>query len=217
MSPDSLESPPDPDGKVFCIGFNKTGTSSVAHALRELEYLPFASPSSLNDEVFYPSVFSGNFGPLIETARAYRGFKDRPWNMGGLFRALDASFPGSRFILTVRDREAWWRSVHRWVTVEKPRMLPVYMAHLGASRFTREAFLEGYERHNEEIRSHFSGRPHLLEMNLQVGDGWPELCAFLGKPIPNHPFLHVNHQDYTAHSPKGNAGPRVHRISTSGI
>lgn len=216
MDHDPLQPLPNLTPKIFCIGFNKTGTSSVAKALRENGYLPFAAPRNLDDAPFYPAVFSGDFSPLIETARHFRAFKDRPWNMCGAFRALDAAFPGSRFILTVRDEEAWWQSMLRWVTIEKPPMLPVYMAHLGVSKFTREAFLEGYRQHNSEIRSHFSGRPDLLEMDLGAGYGWPELCGFLDIPIPDRPFHHVNGQDYSATSSRS-MPPRIHRVSTSGI
>ncbi len=216
MNHEPLLQPPDLTPKVFCIGFNKTGTSSVAKALREAGYLPFAAPRDLDDTPFYPAVFSGNFKPLVEAARHFRAFKDRPWNMCGAFRALDAAFPGSQFILTVRDEEAWWRSVHRWVTVEKPYMLTVYMAHLGASRFTRQAFIDGYRRHNEEIRAHFLARPNFLEMDLGAGHGWLELCGFLGIPKSDGPFHHINQQNYTDPTSRL-AAPRVHRMSTSGI
>ncbi len=216
MNPEPMEPLPDLTPKVFCIGFNKTGTSSVGLALRDVGYVPFATPRILNDGLFYQDVFSGNFTAMIETARHFRAFKDRPWNMCGAFRALDIAFRGSQFILTVRDEEAWWGSVHRWVTVEKPHMLTVYMAHLGVSRFTRQAFIEGYRRHNEEIRAHFRNRADLLEMDLGAGHGWPELCGFLGMPSQDRPFHHVNEQNYTVATTVF-AGPRVHRVSTSGI
>lgn len=216
MQPQPNEPLPNPAPKVFCVGFNKTGTTSVAFALRELGFLPSASPKTLDDRPFHAAVFNGDFDPLVEAARPFRSFKDRPWNMGGAFAALDAAFPGSRFILTVREEEAWWQSVHRWVTLQKPFMLTLYMAHLGALQFTREAFLAGYRNHNDRIRAHFSGRADLLEMDLQAGDGWPQLCGFLGLTAPDRPFHHVNGQDYSL-VPAPSAGPRVHRVSHSGI
>jgi hypothetical protein len=32
----------------------------------------------------------------------------------------------------------------------------------------------------------------LLVFDLPRGDGWEELCAFLGHPIPDEPFPHAN-------------------------
>lgn len=34
------------------------------------------------------------------------------------------------------------------------------------------------------------GRERLLEWTVE--DGWEPLCEFLGKPVPNEPFPHVN-------------------------
>ena len=42
------------------------------------------------------------------------------------------------------------------------------------------------QRHNDEVRQYFAGSGRLLEMNLEQGDGWPELCPFLDRPIPGN-------------------------------
>ena len=32
----------------------------------------------------------------------------------------------------------------------------------------------------------------LLVLDIAAGDGWPELCPFLGVPVPAAPFPHSN-------------------------
>ncbi|KAL3904371.1 MAG: hypothetical protein SGILL_010097 [Bacillariaceae sp.] len=53
-----------------------------------------------------------------------------------------------------------------------------------------EKWLEGlYEKHNAHVRKHVPSH-QLLEYD--VSQGWGPLCRFLGKPVPNEPFPHVN-------------------------
>ena len=44
------------------------------------------------------------------------------------------------------------------------------------------------------MRVHFGARlgRDLLVLGLGAGQGWPELCAFLGRPIPEAAFPHLN-------------------------
>lgn len=50
-----------------------------------------------------------------------------------------------------------------------------------------------FDAHNAAVRAHFAQRPNdLLELDFARGDGWPELCTFLGVPAPSEPFIHAN-------------------------
>ena len=54
----------------------------------------------------------------------------------------------------------------------------------------RQEWLEGlYETHNTHVRQNVPS-DKLLEFD--VSQGWEPLCKFLGKPIPDEPFPHVN-------------------------
>lgn len=200
--------------KVFCIGFNKTATTSVLQAFRILGLQPAASPNTLpTGQGLVRSALEGDFQPLVEVARRFRSFKDRPWNIGACYQAMDRAFPGSRFVLTLRDEDAWWRSVHTWVTEVKPHLLTLYFRHLGVDELTREAFVSGLRRRNEDIRAHFRGRDNLLELDPASDRAWADLCGFLGEPVPGCPFPHVNRQDYRSAAA---AQPRVHRFDAGG-
>lgn len=200
--------------KVFCIGFNKTATTSVLQAFQILGLHPAASPNTLpGDQQLIRTALKGDFQPLVEVARQYRSFKDRPWNIGACYQAMDQAFPGSRFILTLRDEDAWWRSVHTWVTEEKPNILNLYLMHLQVGELTRESFVAGLRRRNADIRAYFRGRDNLLELDPSSDRAWIDLCGFLGEPVPEGPFPHANRQAYRTKVPEQ---PRVHRFDAGG-
>jgi hypothetical protein len=49
-----------------------------------------------------------------------------------------------------------------------------------------------YDRHNAEVRAFFREHPgSLLVMDVTQGQGWPELCGFLGHPVPARAFPHA--------------------------
>jgi len=137
-------------------------------------------------------------------ARRYSAFRDNPWPL--LFRELDERFPGSRFVLTVRDPQRWLASMTRhFDDRETPMREWIYGRGHGSPRGSEDVYLERFERHSREVREHFSGRAgDLLEMDVEAGDGWESLCPFLGHPVPGSPFPH-----------KGKATERISARSVS--
>jgi hypothetical protein len=181
--------------KVFGIGLPKTGTKSLAVALLKLGYYhswrswwlmqPVMSVLDhrhlCSDEERQRALESADLGALFEHARRYESFEDNPWCY--FYRELDATFPGSKFILTLRqDVAAWVRSVES----QRRRYRHTYALDLEqARRFYRE--------HELSVRAYFRDRPRdLLVVCWEQGDGWPELCTFLGRPLPDAPFPHAN-------------------------
>ena len=196
--------PPACDGepfpyRVFGVGMNKTGTSSLSRALRHLGVLPVASQRLVQRAGLLEAVFDRrHFEPALRYARMYRAFEDRPWNVWDMYRRLDERYPGSRFVLTVRDPDRWWLSVEHWISVSKPAVAQRYRQHLEARSLSRHAMVEAYLRHNEEIQQHFRGRPDLAVLDFEGGAGWPDLCSFLDLPAPRRRFPHANRQAYDA-------------------
>jgi len=52
------------------------------------------------------------------------------------------------------------------------------------------SYREAYDAHMERVRRFFSNKPadRFLEFNVFAGDGWTELCAFLGFEAQSTPF-----------------------------
>ena len=195
-----LATDPDAEPKVFCIGLNKTGTSSMKGCFQALGLGPVSSPklpARKGTHFLADITYRNDYRAALSYARRYRSFEDRPWNVWEMYRQLDQAFPGSLYILTVREPEEWWRSVAHWLTCVKPHMVDSYCRHLKASQFDRTAFLDGYLAYNHEVREYFRGRSDFLEMDITGGDTWDRLCPFLGLQIPDVPFPHLNRQEYS--------------------
>jgi hypothetical protein len=65
-----------------------------------------------------------------------------------------------------------------------------------------------YDRHNAEVRAFFGDKQvPLLTMDVTRGQGWAELCEFLGHEAPDRPFPHAKPGRYRR--PAGNKEPHA--------
>lgn len=171
--------------KVFCIGLNKTGTTSLHEALVALGYrsLHWGGPETP------PSVARAvrERVPLLTYLGDYEAFSDIQ-SLVLMFDRLDAEYPGSRFIFTTRDRDSWLRS--RAHHVERNIVRHAKGEYTGTFlTVDHEGWMDLFRNHEERVRAHFADRPDdLLVMDIPGGDGYEPLCSFLGLPQPSDPF-----------------------------
>ena len=173
--------------KVFCIGFHKTGTTSLKMALMELGYRvkgPFGRRE--------PDIGAVVEAQAREVIGKYDAFQDNPWPI--IYRFLDREYPGSKFILSVRPTEKWIASVRDHFSGRAPKMREwIYGPGKGDPAGNEALYVERYERHNREVLEHFKDRPgDLITFDISAGDSWEKLCAFLGHPVPATPFPWAN-------------------------
>lgn len=171
--------------KVFCVGFHKTGTTSLAVALKTLGYR-VAGPKGVRD----PNIAVNALATAYALVDQYDAFQDNPWPL--IYKQLDARYPGSKFILTLRDSESWIKSqlqhFGRW---ETPMRKWIYGA--GCPEGNEDVYVRRFEEHNREVMAYFKDRPEdLLILDLTKGDGWEKICSFLGRDVPDTPFPHAN-------------------------
>ena len=198
--------------KVFCIGLNKTGTTSLVDAWKELGYTKiysgFDKPTVVkimpNKFVFKDgniinSGFNNDYYILKLLISGYECMKDRPFNTNNLYRWLEKNYYNSKFILTIRDEEEWWNSVNKWLsfTTESDKIkgemrINLYKKHFNTTEFTKDSFIDYYRDYNNKVKEYFKGNPNFLEINICNGEGWELLCPFLDKPIPNKEFPKSN-------------------------
>lgn len=172
-------------GKVFCIGFHKTGTTSLAEALRVLGY-SVTGPNFVEDR----RILDQALALALEVANRYDAFQDNPWPI--LYKEMDEAFPGSKFILTTRPTDRWIRSVVKHFG-KKNTPMRQWIYGVGHPEGNERIYVERYDAHYAEVREYFQERPNdLLEFPLTDGAGWTELCPFLGKPIPETEFPKLN-------------------------
>lgn len=176
--------------KVFCIGFQKTGTTSLSFALEQLGY----RVSSVYDQRVPIAKLKATYVERgLERAKDYDAVQDMPWPL--IFRELDEAFPGSKFILSMRDTDKWWNSiVSHFGANPAPLQQLTYGEDFAAPAGNEARYREVYENHNRDVLAYFADRPDdLLEFWLERGHGWNELGAFLGlDEIPDGEFVRAN-------------------------
>jgi Sulfotransferase domain len=171
--------------RIFAIGLNKTGTSSLHQALEVLGYggLHFAGPARA--ALIRRAIEERK--PLLDYLDPdYDAFSDSP--VTTYFWLADVQYPGSKFILTVRDLGEWLESRRRHVEKNQQRAADgAYEGKFLDVNLT--AWEQEYRRHEGAVRSYFARRPDdLLVLDVTAGEAWKPLCRFLGTPVPDQPF-----------------------------
>lgn len=162
--------------KVFCIGYNKTGTTSVGHALAELGY----RHTSFN-RVVWTLYGRGQVNRIIDYMSRFESADDLPWLKEDVIPILDARFPGSKFIYLTREERSWRRSIARWTRWMTGKSLNVNVE------------WERFVAHRQFVTTYFAARPNdLLTLDVADPDGFDRLAAFLGKQAPRAALPKVN-------------------------
>ncbi len=171
--------------RVFCIGWHKTGTTTLGLALLDLGYEVLGARLDMAEPLL-----KGDKAAAISLAGKYDALQDVPW--AALFKELDTAYPDSKFILTVRDEEGWLKSagkhfrdnyvgLHEWLYGD------------GVLQGNEELYLKRFRTHYREVREYFEERGEdLLVMNLMGGDKWEKLCDFLDEAVPQKAFPYEN-------------------------
>jgi len=178
------------ESKIFGIGLSKTGTTSLARALEILGY-------RTRDYLGVTRYVSGDLSSVdLQAIDSADAFTDTP--IPSFYRELDAAYPGSRFILTVREQEGWLKSCakqfnQKHADNQNEATRQVFVDLYGTNVFDEEKFKAGYDRFIAGVTEYFKDRPQdLLIFDITAGDGWEQLCPFLGKSIPDAPFPRAN-------------------------
>lgn len=156
---------------IFGIGLARTGTKSISRAMQMLGY---KSKHGIKQ---------------LEGIQQYEFVNDI--FVGGRWEFLDYAFPGSKFIMTMRDIDSWLKSfrtrkLKRYSSLERKHMRFLV---LGAYGYDEPRLRIGYYEYCAKVYRHFLHVPNqLLVMNVVNGDGWEKLCPFLGKDIPDLAF-----------------------------
>lgn len=195
--------------KIFCIGQNKTGTTSLKKAFEDLGYVV---GNQRKAEKLLPSYLAGDFRPIVEYCRSAQVFQDVPFSCPGTFEALDKHFPDSKFILSVRDSsEQWYESLTQFhAKVFGGGQLPV-KEQLQSARYVwkgwaweafsaiypapetdiynRETLIRHYEQYNRAVAEYFQNRPNdLIVLNLSEKGAYRRLMDFLNIQSPFDDF-----------------------------
>jgi sulfotransferase family protein len=178
-------------GKIIGVGFQKTGTSTLREALTMLGY----RVKDTSSRPLIP-ILKGDYGKVVRMLENYDAVEDTPWYM--IYKELDRLIPGSKFILTIRDPESWYKSVNDHIAnLRDANHEYIYGRGKGLPKDDKEHTINVYQKHNKEVLHYFKNRPNdLLVIDFSKGEDWQVLCEFLGRNVPSHPFPHYNKSDF---------------------
>ena len=164
--------------KVFCVGFAKTGTTTLKKTLKSLGYRvagydEFRHFSKQQHVTFEELAVHG-----LAAMDRFDACQDSPWPI--LYKELDAAFPGSKFIHVIRDRDAWIKSAVGDFSGHPNPMREVIYGTLSPEG-NEASWLERYDQHNREVEEYFAGRGDCyLQVKLEELE-FETVCEFLGE------------------------------------
>jgi len=196
--------------QVIGTGFGRTGTLSLKRALEDLGL----GPSYHMEEVLKRPSHIRAWRDFGRTGRAdwdalfarFASGVDFP--IACAWRELTDHFPEAKVVHTIRDPERWWRSTAATI-YQGPDLFPGWLPPLvppaagylelidtllwsgifGGRFLERGHAIEVFERHTAEVVATIPPDRLLV---FDVAEGWDPLCAFLERPVPAHPFPHLN-------------------------
>ena len=196
--------------KVIGAGFGRTGTTSLKLALERLGFGPcyhFTEMMRARHTADWLDIAKGGTPEWDRLLSQFSSTTD--WPAAAYYKELAEHFPDARVILTVRDPDAWHRSIcatllalsdsitgwtARWLpgvgTISELMDTLVWHGTFNGRAHDRSQALKILDTHCEAVRRSIAPE-RLLEFDVR--SGWPPLCEFLDVPIPvNEPFPRAN-------------------------
>jgi hypothetical protein len=203
--------------KLIGAGMPRTGTLTQKMALEMLGLGPCYHMvdvlTDLDQATLWEQALDGG-SPWPEIFDGYQSTVD--WPGGYFYRELADFYPEAKFLLSVREPDAWERSMRQTVWAVRHgesliRLLSSAQAHVnprwrgflemidrliweGEGTFASghaepQQLIDTMIRHDEEVKRNVPPERLLV---WSVGEGWEPLCEFLELPVPDVPFPHIN-------------------------
>jgi len=186
--------------KIFCIGRNKTGTTSFKKAMQDLGFIV---GNQRKAEMLFYDYHNGNFKPIIDYCRTAQVFQDFPFSAPETYKHLDKAFPNSKFVLTIRNSpEEWHNSMVNfhskifgkgkvptkedlqnatYIWKGRPWESKKFAGMPEDDPYNKEIMINQYVIYNNEVIRYFSNHPDkLLVINIAEMGSYQKLLDFLG-------------------------------------
>tara|TARA_B100000900_G_scaffold416048_1_gene448714 strand:- start:149 stop:688 length:540 start_codon:yes stop_codon:yes gene_type:complete len=165
--------------KIWCLGLSRTGTSTFTEILNQAGY----------NHIHYPT-------PEDMYSMGNDGCGDIP--VIPAYQDLDAKFPNSKFVYTIRDKNAWLKSMEPYLERKRKwkqgqRQIEVRVNVYGDPFFDYKLYSEAYDFWENEFTKYFKNRPNdFLVLDIIGGDKPKKLFDFLEKDNYPEEFPHYN-------------------------
>jgi len=207
--------------KIFCLSFQRTGTTSVAAFLDWAGYkvTPW-SVSRLNK--WGKKWYEKNYDKIFESFdfRFHTAFQDSPWFAPNFYEVLLNRFPDAKFILMRRNSNDWFQSMLRHSNEKNPGNTKIHchvyrrdeeyqqymldnpnrvedldsIDNLFDITDYRDHYIRIYEDHYNDAVNYFNKKSpgSLFHCNLEDNDKWVRIGKFLGVHVPVDITFHSN-------------------------
>jgi hypothetical protein len=195
--------------KIFCLSFQKTGTSSVGIFFEENGYRVVGHQEAVKND-WNRKWFDGDLDGIFKSLdfRSSQVYQDDPWWFLDLYKILFHKYPNSKFILFERDADDWYNSmvkhwdgivpsnglVHSKVYHREEDLYAVLDSKgvnpnankehniLFRTEKEREHYKKQYELRNREIKDFFAHNApnRIFICNLYDDEKWVKLGKFFG-------------------------------------
>lgn len=200
--------------KVIGAGFGRTGTLSLQSALETLGFAKCYHMVEVFKNQSHTKLWEdANQGNLSDWEQIFKGYEATvDWPACTFYQELMARYPDAKVLLTTREFESWYKSARETI-YEVSHGFPMNYAmrfavmfrgpgRMASSivwgrtfnyQFLDKAYAKQvFDAHIEEVKRVVPPE-RLLVYNVK--QGWEPLCQFLGVPVPQMPFPHLNDTD----------------------
>ncbi|KAI0975315.1 P-loop containing nucleoside triphosphate hydrolase protein [Xylaria arbuscula] len=212
--------------KVIVLSYSRSGTLGLCKAMEFLGYKPYNMGQVIQNG--YPHLKM--FTEALSIKRTGQGrpysrsdFDKWVWNYDVLTivpcylpEEIVQAYPDAKFILTVREPEAWAKSIWNTISLlnvrahsfpssvfkyfdltdlQFSRLVSLIFETITRGHGRTEAGYQGAMKEYEEYNARAKGlvpADRLLVARLEDGFGWEEICPFLEVDIPTIPYPRIN-------------------------
>jgi hypothetical protein len=203
--------------KLIGAGMPRTGTLTQKVALEMVGLGPCYHMVDVLADLDQAKLWQRALDGEAPWGQIFDGFNSTvDWPGGYFYRELIDVYPEAKVLLSVREPQAWERSMRDTVWAVRHgeslvRLLSSAQAHVnpqwrgflemidrlvweGEGTFASghaepQQLIDTMIRHNQEVEGNVPSERLLV---WSVEEGWQRLCEFLEVPVPEQPFPHVN-------------------------
>ncbi|KAJ3312430.1 hypothetical protein HDV04_003180 [Boothiomyces sp. JEL0838] len=198
---------------VICVGFGRTGTSSLSLAIKELGFdchHMFDAIQFRNFDLWlkaWKEKQEGKTETLQKILANYQAVSG--WPASAFYKELLMLNPKAKVILTIRDPDSWYTSCSDTIASSElripwmaemfifPRMNECLDSIVWNGTFNgkfndKEYAISVYKQHIEEVKACVPADRLLV---VHIKEGYKPICDFLSVPIPYTPFPHSNDKE----------------------
>jgi hypothetical protein len=196
--------------EIVGAGFGRTGTLSLKYALEKIGFGPCYHMAELQAHPEHASMWAqAHRGEPVDWDVLFEDYRATvDWPSCNLWKEQAEYYPDAKVILSTRDPERWYESVHNTIyasTVmaresDDPGIrargewaFEIIWDKIFHGRMDDKAHvIDVFRAHEERVKATIEAGRLLV---FEAASGWPPLCEFLGVDVPEDPYPRVNTTD----------------------